>query len=412
MKEWREYKLGELYTFSSGLSKPREEFGFGYPFLTFKEIYSNRKVPDTLTELVNSTDQERIKCSIERGDVFLLRTSENVAELGMSCVALKNYENATFNGFTKRLRPHSKDAILPEFAVYLFYSWPVRQQITSFATLTTRSSLNNGMLEQISLLVPPLDEQRRIAAVLSTLDAKIDLLRRQNHTLEQIAQTLFTRWFVEFEFPVPFDKLREHSSAELVEAEHGQPYRASGGPMVDSELGEIPLGWRVGALGEIAIFKNGKTPPDRDDSKNIPVYGSNGIIGKADEYNVENAVIIGRVGSYCGSLYYYLSQCWVTDNAMFGKSALTDSQSFLYHFLRISNLNKRSTGSGQPLLNQSILNSIELAIPDKDLMILFEQITTTFYRKLAQNETQIQTLTRLRDTLLPKLMSGQLRVVA
>ncbi len=109
MSEWKEYSLGEIYTISSGLSKPRSEFGFGYPFLSFKEIYANRKVPEKLTELVNSSEMDKERCSIKRGDVFLLRTSENVEELGLSSVSLSNYEDATFNGFAKRLRPKKTD---------------------------------------------------------------------------------------------------------------------------------------------------------------------------------------------------------------------------------------------------------------------------------------------------------------
>src|SRR6056297_1411360 len=98
--EWRTVSLDELYEFSSGLSKPRSAFGSGYPFLSFKDVFYNSSIPEQLTELVNSNDQERTRCSIKRGDVFLTRTSETMDELGMSCVALRDVPNATFNGFT------------------------------------------------------------------------------------------------------------------------------------------------------------------------------------------------------------------------------------------------------------------------------------------------------------------------
>jgi type I restriction enzyme S subunit len=90
MDEWREYYLDELYTFSSGLSKPSSEFGFGYPFLTFKNVFNNTFLPRELTELANTTEKERQTCSILKGDVFLTRTSETAEELGMSSVALKD----------------------------------------------------------------------------------------------------------------------------------------------------------------------------------------------------------------------------------------------------------------------------------------------------------------------------------
>ncbi|MHC6178542.1 restriction endonuclease subunit S [Clostridium sp. JNZ X4-2] len=88
---WKKCKLGEVYEFASGLSKKREEFGFGYEFITFKDIFNNYFIPDQLTELANSTEKERKKCSVKRGDVFLTRTSEKLEELGMSSVALKDY---------------------------------------------------------------------------------------------------------------------------------------------------------------------------------------------------------------------------------------------------------------------------------------------------------------------------------
>jgi type I restriction enzyme S subunit len=120
MSEWKNIPIGELYEIRSGLSKPSSDFGTGYPFLSFKDVFYNTFVPEKLTQLVRSTPKERESCSIKRGDVFLTRTSETQNELGMSCVALKDYENATFNGFTKRLRPKQKTEISPEYAGYFF----------------------------------------------------------------------------------------------------------------------------------------------------------------------------------------------------------------------------------------------------------------------------------------------------
>ncbi|MDY7024498.1 MAG: hypothetical protein SWJ54_24640 [Cyanobacteriota bacterium] len=101
MSKWKKVYLNEAFDISSGLSKPAHEFGSGFPFLSFKEIFNNLFVPEILSELVKSSELERKKYSVKIGDIFLTRTSETVKELGMSCVALKDCENATFNGFTK-----------------------------------------------------------------------------------------------------------------------------------------------------------------------------------------------------------------------------------------------------------------------------------------------------------------------
>ena len=154
--DWHEHNLNEIFTFSSGLSKSREEFGFGFPFLSFKEIFNNFFLPSKLENLANTTEKERVSCSIKRGDVFLTRTSETQEELGMSSVALNDYPNATFNGFAKRLRPIEGKVIWPEYAGYYFRSPKFRATVTSMASMTTRASLNNEMMSALKSYYPHL----------------------------------------------------------------------------------------------------------------------------------------------------------------------------------------------------------------------------------------------------------------
>ena len=141
MSEWQEAYLNEAFDIGSGLSKPAKDFGSGFPFLSFKEIFNNFFVPDALSELVESNEEERDKCSVKKGDVFLTRTSETVKELGMSCVALKDYEDATFNGFTKRLRTNGNFEIVPEYTGYYFRSSKFRNEVTALSSASTRASL-------------------------------------------------------------------------------------------------------------------------------------------------------------------------------------------------------------------------------------------------------------------------------
>ncbi|WP_421309615.1 restriction endonuclease subunit S [Aeromonas sp. 603696] len=118
-------------------------------------------------------------------------------------------------------------------------------------------------------------------------------------------------------------------------------------------------------LGEVLDFANGKTSPERSNNGRWPVYGSNGIIGTADVTNsIADTIVIGRVGSYCGSVYLSATQCWVTDNAIRGTAKGNNSAVFLFYLLKHLNLNNWRSGSGQPLLNQSILNSIDVYIPE------------------------------------------------
>lgn len=121
-------------------------------------------------------------------------------------------------------------------------------------------------------------------------------------------------------------------------------------------------------LGSLIELANGKTSPNRSENGGWPVFGSNGVIGAADEANSDaETIVIGRVGSYCGSVYYSPTRCWVTDNAIRGTAKGQNSAIFLYYLLKQLNLNNWRSGSGQPLLNQSTLNAIEVRVPTPDI---------------------------------------------
>ena len=200
MTEWRKVKLGELYEVHNGLSKGRQFFGSGYPFLSFSTVFNHWFLPEQLDSLVQSTEKERIACSIKRGDVFITRTSETMDELGMSSVALKDYPDATYNGFTKRLRPIT-DEVLPEFIGYYLRSRKLRAKFMAFSSMTTRASLANDDLLSMEVEVPEKSVQRRIAEVLSRYDALIENYQRQIKLLEEAAQRLYKEWFLDLRFP-------------------------------------------------------------------------------------------------------------------------------------------------------------------------------------------------------------------
>ena len=245
----------------------------------------------------------------------------------------------------------------------------LNSEFKSFSTGSAQPQLPIRDLNQISFLLPPPEEQRAIASVLSSLDDKIDLLHRQNRTLEQMAETLFRQWFVE----------------------------------------EADEGWENIELSEIADFKNGKTRPKEEGE--YPIYGGNGILGYGNDYNAQNeSIIIGRVGAYCGSLYFENQNVWVSDNAILCKAKSEAYLYFIYFFLSNMSLNDLAEGSSHPLLTQTLLKRIELDKPTCQVLERFNSQIKSFFRKIESNQTQIRTLTALRDTLLPKLMSGEVRV--
>jgi type I restriction enzyme S subunit len=425
MSEWQEVYLNEAFDIGSGLSKPAEDFGSGFPFLSFKEIFNNFFVPDELPELVESSEEERDKCSVKKGDVFLTRTSETVKELGMSCVALKDYKNATFNGFTKRLRPNGNFEIVPEYAGYYFRSSKFRNEVTALSSASTRASLNNEMLGRLKIVLPSKIEQENIAAILICLDRKIENLRKQNETLEAIAQTLFKHWFVDFEFP----------------NEDGKPYKSSGGEMVRSELGKIPAGWGVAPFETTFLIplRNGLTKPRSVRGSGFYMVNMGELFGNKRIGDLEMDRVELSDSEYEKSLLevgdiLFARQSLVREGA--GQcSIITEAPEprtfeghlircrinrkkanpfyFFYHFwsfaggFQMRSLVEQVAAAG---IRGSELAKLEMLIPSVDLQNKFFTIIEPLEKSIALNFRRIRTLTKTRDVLLPKLMSGKLRI--
>ncbi|HBR2031141.1 restriction endonuclease subunit S [Klebsiella quasipneumoniae] len=157
----------------------------------------------------------------------------------------------------------------------------------------------------------------------------------------------------------------------------------------------------ITTIGEHLQIRNGKSSPSRTETGEYPVYGSNGIIGYSDEYNAnENTIIIGRVGSYCGSVYISDKKCWVTDNAIIGTAKNKNESYFWFYLLKNIDLNNYRTGSGQPLLNQTIINAISVTIPSlSEKKISIGYFIRNFDQKINLSFEINQTLEQMSQTL-------------
>ncbi|HDL5698741.1 TPA: restriction endonuclease subunit S [Mannheimia haemolytica] len=154
-------------------------------------------------------------------------------------------------------------------------------------------------------------------------------------------------------------------------------------------------------LGDYLLFSNGKTSPKRIDNGAYPVFGANGIIGYSNEYNAEEGtIVIGRVGSYCGSVHYSSKKCWITDNAIICNTKKITDSLFWFYFLKNLNLNTMRSGSGQPLLNQSILKSIEVnEINELNKRIEIGKFLSNFDQKIHLNTQTNQTLEAIAQAI-------------
>ena len=191
MSEWKRYKLSDLYEMSSGISSTKEQAGHGSPFLSFSVVFNNYFLPDSLIDLMDTTDGDKQKYSINEGDIFLTRTSETVDELAMSSVALKDYPEASFSGFLKRLRPVDKRIVYPKFMAFYLRSPLFRRTIINNTVMTLRASFNEAMFSYLEIMLPDFDTQKKIGDFLYSLEKKKQTNNQINQELEAMAKSLY-----------------------------------------------------------------------------------------------------------------------------------------------------------------------------------------------------------------------------
>ncbi|MCK6468443.1 MAG: restriction endonuclease subunit S [Candidatus Brocadia sinica] len=361
---WKKYNLGEVAELKNGKSRP-EKVGT-YPVYGGNGIlgYTDKFNVDNETIIIG-------RVGAYCGAVYFERNKSWISDNALYA--------KTHKGFDSK---------------YLFYLLKYKN-LNQYAGGSSHPLLTQGRLNELKVEVPPLHTQTRITSILSALDDKIELNRQTNQTLEAIAQAIYKEWFVNFNFPTS----------------EGKPYRDSGGEMQDSELGLIPKEWRVGKLGDLLSFRNGKSSPERNNINGYPVYGANGVIGFASIYNsTDRTIIIGRVGSYCGAIYYTTQKAFVTENAIIAEAYNQNSSLFSFFLMERLNLNNYKVGSGQPLLNQTILEGIDVLLPYKDIVDKFEGVLLPHFINIQYNEQQSSTILTIRNALLPKLMTGEIEV--
>lgn len=260
------HKFSDLYEMNSGISSKPEQAGHGAPFVSFKTVFNNFFLPKELSDLMDTSETEQSIFSVKEGDIFLTRTSETLDELGMSSVAYKDYPQATYSGFLKRLRPINPKETYPKYMAFYLRSKLFRKTMNNNAIMTLRASLNEQIFSYLDLLLPSYEEQKNIGDLLFSIYEKIELNNIINTELEQMAKTLYDYWFVQFDFP----------------NEDGKPYKSSGGKMIYNNIikREIPEDWIVESFSEFEIYQP-QTISEKEMIKNGKyfVFGANGIVG-------------------------------------------------------------------------------------------------------------------------------------
>ena len=385
----------------------------------------DRFVADEFVYISEET-ASRLKRSLARPNDIIFTKKGTIGQTGL----IPN--NLPYNVYlisSNQIKLTVDDSLADSVFVYYYVSSKASQEkIKRDSEFTGVPKTNTKYLRDFQIYLPPLSIQKQIATTLDTLDLKIENLRKQNETLELIAQTLFKHWFIDFEFP----------NADA------KPYKSSGGAMVASELGDIPEGWKVGTLeSEVEIQKGVSYKGEglADSITGIPMhnlksvyegggYRHDGIKFYNGDYKERHICKIGdiivpnteqgekhKLIGFPARIPRYFKDVSILTHHLFKVIPLRTSyfsRQYIYYLITSHITRKQiigyTNGTTVNMLSPDGFKKPLVVKPDKNIIKSFTQVVNPIWEKQESNFDQLQTLTKTRDSLLPKLMSGQLRV--
>ena len=321
------------------------------------------------------------------GDTLMARITPCLENGKISQVSILDY-NEIGAGSTEFIVLREKEGVSDkDFIYYLsnseFFKEPA---IKSMVGSSGRQRVQRDVVENLDIYVPSLETQKKIGKLLSLFDKKISLNKMINRNLEEQLSLIFDDIFV---------KCSEYDENSLVK----------------TDWGKIPKDWKNIDFGELIQITSGDRPDEKSETKtaefNIPLFGASKIMGYTKEYLYdEDILIIGRVGTH-GVVQRVNYPCFPSDNTFVIKSKY---YGFVYQLLKRIDYDSLNTGSTQPLITQKSLKTVNVVLPDENSLSEFENISKVFFDKIYLNQNEITSLTKLRDTLIPKLMSGEIDV--
>lgn len=386
--EWKEVRLGDVVEIVNGFAFKSKAFTLeGIPVIKIKNIKAGKVILNDL-DYISTSDINPKYTKIRSSDILITMTGNRMdgsPETWVGKVSLFRHQGDFYlNQRVSALRLID-DTVDNNFLSYYLSSW----QSQLYFALNSNSSggqanITPAVVQEYRLKVPELETQRSIASILSSLDQKIELNNKINADLEEMAQAIFKNWFVDFE---PFKD----------------------GKFVDSELGMIPEGWKVGCLGDLITIKYGKDHKKLDDGT-FPVYGSGGFMRFVNSwlYNGES-VLIPRKGTL-DNIMYVCEKFWTVDTMFFSVPKMDYVMKYVYNYIKRFDFSKMNEGTSVPSNTAARLNKMPILIPTHEILEMYDETLCPIYNKRKMKDKESRTLFLLRDTLLPRLMSGELEV--
>lgn len=357
-------EVADIQTGPFGSQLHKEDYvKSGTPIVTVEHL-GNRTFTEQNLPKVSDLDKERLKKYIlSTGDIVFSR----VGSVDRCSYVDERHDGWLFSGRCLRVRPSQN--VIPLFLYYYFCLESTRQFVRNIAVGATMPSINTKLLGEVPIHIPAIEQQEKITSILSSLDDKIELNNKINENLKRQAQAIYIDMFVEKPNPT----------------------------------------WKYGHLSDLITIRYGKDHKKLADGV-YPVFGSGGFMRKAERplYNKES-VLIPRKGTL-NNVMYINEPFWCVDTMFYTEMKFPNVAKFVYHFLKSKDLASMNAGSAVPSMTTAILNAMELPIPSSDSLEIFENLVSPMYVVMQHNEKESEKLAELRDSLLPKLMNGEIEI--
>ena len=399
-KRWETLALGNLAEFRNGINYNKNNFGRGIKVINVKDFQDYSIASFKNLDEVNLSGVIKEKDLLRAGDIIFVRSNGNRELIGRSLFIKNIQELVTHSAFTIKLR-FTSNQVIPRFYAYLFRSSLMRQTFSAHGNGTNISNLNQGILSNLEVPLPPLPIQRKIAAILSAYDDLIENNTRRIEILEEMARSIYREWFVKFRFP-------GHEQVQ----------------MVDSELGLIPEGWEVRNLSEICEIIMGLSPKSEfynENAEGLPLHQgvtNFGVWFPTDKVYTTAITRLAQTGDILFSVRAPVGRINIANKTIVigrGICAIrskTGKQNFVLQQLRDKFYEDNLMGGGTiyPSVTKEEVQKIKMLVPFPENILAFESQSLPIFRQIKVFLLKNRNLCQTRDLLLPKLISGEIAV--
>lgn len=407
--DWIPSRLSELISHQKGFAfKSIEYRPVGHPIVRVSN-FTNRSINMSdcyyldLKEAAQYDNYKLLRRDVVIATVGSWPTNPD-SVVGKTVMVPEEAQGALLNQNAVRLR--AKENLDQRFLFYLLKQPDFQFYILGTAQgSASQASIKLTDIFSFQFLRPPLPEQQVISATLGALDDKIELNRKTNETLKAMARAIFKDWFVDF-------------GPTRAKMQGGAPYLSPDiWSLFPDRLDDegTPEGWELRPVRDFAELRGGKQlEKERITSVGtIPVFGGAGIMGFTDAHNAEGFVIsVGRVGAYCGQFFSHRGKAWINNNASLIQQFEWVSGEWLFESLKHADIEVIKKGAAQPFVSNTDVGNMPIIWPGEHVVARFADIAGPLMLRIEHNEAEASSLATTRDFLLPKLMSGEVRVRA